>query len=89
MKVSTIQNVVRLLINHALRAGDGYIFSKSVKQLPETEKTWVLDKNGRVKYRIKECVDDFPYVITDPATGRKTTVKLREKRVVLKNLSEL
>ena len=29
-------------IAHALRAGDGYIFSKSVKQLPETEKTWVL-----------------------------------------------
>lgn len=91
MKVSTIQIVVRLLINHALRAGDGYIFSKSVKQLPETEKTWVLlqndykdvlDKNGRVKYRIKECVDDFSYVITDPATGRKNTVKLREKRVV-------
>lgn len=78
-------------IAHALRAGDGYIFSKSVKQLPETEKTWVLlqndykdvlDKNGKVKYRIKECVDDFPYVITDPATGRKATVKLREKRVV-------
>ena len=78
-------------IAHALRAGDGYIFSKSVKQLPETEKTWVLlqnnykdvlDKSGRVKYRIKECVDNFPYVMTDPATGRKTTVKLREKRVV-------
>lgn len=78
-------------IAHALREGDGYIFSKSVKQLPETEKTWVLlendykdipDKNGKVKYRIKECVDDFPYTITDPSTGRKTTVKLREKRVV-------
>lgn len=78
-------------IPHALREGDGYIFSKSVKQLPETEKTWVLlendykdipDKNGKVKYRIKECVDDFPYTITDPSTGRKTTVKLREKRVV-------
>ncbi|RHG18351.1 hypothetical protein DW268_14065 [Agathobacter rectalis] len=35
----------------------------------------VLDKNGKVKYRIKECVDDFHYVITDPATGRKNTVK--------------
>lgn len=78
-------------IPHALREGDGYIFSKSVKQLPETEKTWVLlendykdipDKNGKVKYRIKECVDDFPYTITDPSTERKTTVKLREKRVV-------
>ena len=67
-------------IAHALREGDGYIFSESVKQLPETEKTWVLlendykdipDKNGKVKYRIKECVDDFPYTITDPSTGRK------------------
>lgn len=42
----------------------------------------IPDKNGKVKYRIKECVDDFPYTITDPSTGRKTTVKLREKRVV-------
>ena len=31
-------------ILHALKAGDGYLFSKSVKQLPETEKTWVLLK---------------------------------------------
>ena len=47
----------------ALKSGDGYIFSKSVKQLPETEKTWVLlsndyrdikDKKGNVLYRIKE-----------------------------------
>ena len=29
-------------ILHALKAGDGYIFSKSVKTLPETEKRWVL-----------------------------------------------
>ena len=29
-------------IFHALKNGDGYIFSKSVKMLPETEKTWVL-----------------------------------------------
>ena len=26
-------------IRHALKASDGYIFSKSVKTLPETEKT--------------------------------------------------
>ena len=32
-------------IFHALKNGDGYIFSKSVKQLPETEKTWVLLPN--------------------------------------------
>ena len=57
-------------ILHALKSGDGYIFSKSVKTLPETEKTWVLldndyvdvkSKKGEVLYRIKECVDDFNY----------------------------
>lgn len=66
-------------IYHALKNGDGYIFSKSVKQLPEKEKTWVLLKNdyrpvknarGEVLYYIKECVDDFEYKITDTATGR-------------------
>lgn len=80
-------------ILHALKAGDGYIFSKSVKTLPETEKTWVLleagyvdvkDKKGEVLYRIKECVDDFTYTYTDDS-GRKRTVKLREKRVVTFN----
>lgn len=80
-------------ILHALKAGDGYIFSKAVKALPETEKTWVLLKNGyadvknkkgEVLYRIKECVDDFPYDCTDDA-GHKKTVKLREKRVVTFN----
>lgn len=74
----------------ALKAGDGYIFSKSVKQLPETEKTWVLlkndyrdvkDRNGNTLYRIKERIDDFPYQIMDK-NGRKKTVKLKEKRVV-------
>ena len=80
-------------IIHALKAGDGYIFSKSVKQLPETEKTWVLLKNGyrdvknkkgEVLYHIKECVDDFPYKYTD-AQGHTKTVQLREKRVATFN----
>lgn len=80
-------------IFHALKAGDGYIFSKSVKTLPETEKLWVLlendyidvkNKNGEVLYRIKECVDDFPYSYTD-TSGRRKTTKLREKRVVTYN----
>lgn len=80
-------------IIHALRAGDGYIFSKSVKQLPETEKTWVLlpngyrdvkNQKGDILYRIKECVDDFSYSLTD-SEGHKKTVKLREKRVVTFN----
>lgn len=80
-------------ILHALKAGDGYLFSKSVKQLPETEKTWVLlehgyrdvkNKKGEVLYRIKECVDDFSYTVTDK-NGNRRTFKLREKRVVTFN----
>lgn len=80
-------------ILHARKAGDGYIFSKSVKALPETEKNWVLlqngyvdvkNKNGEVLYRIKECVDDFPYTYTD-ADGHKKTLKLPEKRIVTYN----
>ena len=80
-------------IRHTLKAGDGYIFSKSVKTLPEIEKIWVLlendymdvkNKNGEVLYRIKECVDDFPYHYTD-TDGHKKTLKLREKRIVTYN----
>lgn len=80
-------------IIHALKAGDGYIFSKSVKQLPETEKTWILLENdfrdvknqtGELLYRIKECIDDFPYTYTD-SHGHNKTVKLREKRIVTFN----
>ena len=80
-------------IFHALKAGDGYIFSKSVKQLPETERTWVLldndynevkNKDGQLLYKIKECVDDFAYDIK-MENGRKKTVLFREKRVVTYN----
>lgn len=75
-------------IIHALKAGDGYIFSKSVKQLPQKEQTWVLLKNGyrdvknkkgELLYQIKECVNDFPYKYTD-IQGNEKTVLLREKR---------
>lgn len=80
-------------IMHALKGGDGYIFSKSVKTLPETEKTWVLlsndyvdvtNKKGELLYRIKECVDDFLYTYTDE-NGQKRKIKLPEKRVVTFN----
>lgn len=80
-------------ILHALKSGDGYIFSKSVKTLPETEKTWVLlendyvdvkNKKGEVLYRIKECVDDFTYTCTDDA-GHRKALKLTEKRIVTFN----
>lgn len=79
----------------ALIERDGYLFSKSVKQLPEVEKTWVLldrdyrevkDKNGTVLYRWKECVDDFPYSFTDE-NGKKHNFCAREKRVITYNPS--
>ena len=73
---------------------DGYIFSKSVKQLPDVEKTWVLnnndwktvkDKDGQVLYKYKSCVDDFPYsFIRD---DKKVSVKLKEKRLLTYNPS--
>ncbi len=81
-------------IFHALKNGDGYIFSKSVKQLPEIERTWVLLPNdyrdvknasGDVLYRIKECVDEFEYKFTDSKTGTRKKFKITEKRIVTFN----
>ena len=73
---------------------DGYIFSKSVKQLPDVEKTWVLnnndwktvkDKDGQVLYKYKSCVDDFPYsFIRD---DKKVSFKLKEKILLTYNPS--
>lgn len=80
-------------IFHALRSGNGYIFSKSVKMLPEIEKTWVLlendykdvtNKKGEVLYRFKECVDDFSYSFTNE-DGTKKVFTVTEKRVVTFN----
>ena len=72
--------------------GDGYLFSKSVKGLPETEKTWVLleqdfkemrDSNGTLLYRYKSCIDKFPYDIE--FEGKKRTIMLTEKRLLTYN----
>lgn len=77
----------------ALANGDGYLFSKSVKQLPETEKVWVLlpndyktvkDRNGEIVYYYKECIDEFSYTYTDEK-GKKKKVNIKEKRVVTYN----
>ena len=77
----------------ALANGDGYLFSKSVKQLPETEKVWVLlpndyktvkDRNGEIIYYYKECIDEFSYTYTDEK-GKKRKVNIKEKRVVTYN----
>ena len=81
-------NIASAIINH-----NGYIFSKSVKQLSETEKTWVkLDndwkevrtKDGDLYYRYKSCVDEFPYTIID-INGKKKKVNLKEKRLLTYN----
>ena len=80
-------------IMHALKDGDGYIFSKSVKTLPEAELTWVLldndyvdikNSDGAVLYRVKECIDDFSYIY-QYKNGKKKNIKLREKRIVTFN----
>lgn len=69
--------------------GDGYLFSKAVKNLPETEKTWVLledgftdvkDKHGKLLYRYKSCIDEFPYKVEHE--GKERTVRLHEKRLL-------
>lgn len=74
------------------KKGDGYLFSKSVKTLPETEKVWVLldegfrdvkDKKGKILYRYKSCIDDFTYTVEHE--GKQCVVKLREKRLVTFN----
>lgn len=78
-------------VTMAIKEGDGYIFSKSVRQLPEKEKVWVtmdggdwtdvLDGDGSLHYRYKECVDRFPYTYTT-REGKAVTVELAEKRIL-------
>ena len=74
--------------------GDGYLFSKSVKGLPETEKTWVLldngftdvrDKKGNLLYRYKSCIVSFPYKVEHE--GKEYVVKMLEKRLLTYNPS--
>lgn len=77
----------------AILEGDGYIFSKSVKQLPEPEQSWALSEDGwtdvvgedgALRYRLKSCEGEFEYRVT-ARSGRKKPVKLEEKRVVAYN----
>ena len=80
----------------ALKNGDGYIFSKSVKQLPETEQVWVTLDNGDWKvvynsekkpvYKYKSCIDKFPYDYIDE-DGRKKKILIEEKRVLTYNFA--
>lgn len=80
-------------IMDALKDKDGYLFSKSVKKMPQTEQEWVLlaqdyesvlDEKGDLLYQIKSCVDDFPYKV-QLDDGSKQEILLREKRVVTFN----
>jgi hypothetical protein len=74
--------------------GDGYIFSKSVKTLPAKEKAWILldqgwtevkDRDGKVLYSCKSCVDKFPYEVEHD--GGNATVLLTERRLLTYNPS--
>ena len=79
-------------IAFAKKNGDGYLFSKSVKQLPAKEKVWVLvsdeltvvrNKAGKELYRYKSCVDKFPYTFIHE--GKNVTVQMTEKRLLTFN----
>lgn len=79
----------------AKQNGDGYLFSKSVKMLPETEETWIFLKNdyksvkdsdGNILFYYKSCIDTFPYNYTDD-NGKTYKLELREKRLVTYNPS--
>ena len=85
--INCVNNIAYLKKN-----GDGYLFSKSVKTLPEKEKVWVLldkgfkevrDSKGKILYYYKSCVDKFPYQIEH--NGKKKTINLTEKRLLIYN----
>ena len=95
-------NCARNIYAAVKEANDGYIFSKSIhgRNLSGQEKQWILlenesnrytnyvDKNGKVKFRIKSCVDNFEYSFTefdDSGKPIKTTFTVTEKRVVSYN----
>jgi len=96
-------NCARNIYAAVIEAHDGYIFSKSVhgKNLSDMEKKWVLlvddinnvwttvkDEKGHIKYRYKECVDDFKYKCkVSPIDNKETEFTVKEKRIVTYNPS--
>ena len=75
-------------IAEAVLAGDGYIFSKSVKALPAKERTWALsgdgwtdvaDGKGETSFRYKMADGDFEYTV-EGEDGRKRKVELLGKQ---------
>ncbi len=96
-------NCARNIYAASIEANDGYIFSKSVhgRNLSDIEKKWILlvdddankwtevrDENGSLKYRYKECVDDFDYKCKiNPDDTKETKFTVKEKRIVTFNPS--
>ena len=98
-------NCARNIYAAVVEANDGYVFSRSIhgKGLSEKEKQWLLlendanvytdyrDKNGKLLFRLKSCVDTFSYKFKepDPETGveKVTTFSVKEKRIVSYNPS--
>lgn len=96
-------NCARNIYAAVKEADDGYIFSKSVhgRNLSEKEKIWVVlendqnvwvdytNKDGKLLYRLKSCVDTFSYQFkeTDSETGKDVvkTFSVTEKRIVSYN----
>ena len=72
-------NCARNIIQ-AVNNSDGYIFSKSVKQLFEK----VKDEYGNTVYRYKSCIEDFDYSYKDD-DGKIVKKTIREKRVCTYN----
>ena len=76
----------------AIKDGDGYLFSRSVKNLPEMERNWLLndkgfnevrDKDGKLKYCYKSVVDTFDYSYKHE--GKTIKVPIKEKRLLTYN----
>ena len=96
-------NCARNIYAAVKEANDGYIFSKSIhgRNLSVKEKEWLTlendqnvwtdytDRDGNLLYRLKSCVDTFPYRFRDPnpETGKVavTTFSVMEKRIVSYN----
>lgn len=92
-------NCAKNIYSAVKESNDGYIFSKSVhgKALSKAEKQWVLledddanlwhdvlDSNGKLSYRWKECIDVYDYSFTNE-NGEKISFKTKEKRIVTFN----
>lgn len=83
-------------IIEAIKNGDGYIFSQSIKKLSSKEKQWALldnqhnewidvrDNKGNLSFRYKFCIDEFPYKYVDE-NNKTITLKLTQKRIITYN----